>query len=300
MTKLKFTFFVLLLSVFISISSCELFDNSEDTLPENTIEELVNERQDYSLFKEAVERTGVGLGSRTHFVPRNSAFEAYLDGRSIADIDIDELTTLMEYHSLYDEYQYSVLPAGYSKSPAYYRHDGKINRMDIHINTANTPEINGKVMITVENIVKEDGIIHEVDQVILPPTTIELAEIHGLDSFVAAVDLVGLRPLISGNGPYSIYAPTNEAFRTVMAQKGWNSISDITFLEGRIKDHIFENAIVLTDAPETLDAIGGVRVFFTGANVLIDDNQNDCELVDRNIQGVNGVLHTIDDFFGIL
>lgn len=306
MTKMKFIFSSLLLLI-LSISSCELFDIDDgvEEEPKNDLKSLLSERVGYSLFNEALDKIGLEVENRTIFVPRNDAFETYLNGRSLDDIDPIELEYLMNYHILFGQMTQQELPTGYSQTDAFYRYDddGTLNRMDMYINTANNLAINQKVKITLADIVVDDGVIHEVDKVIAPPTTLELAEIHGLDSFVAAVDLLGLRPLISESGPYSIYAPTNEAFQTVMAQKGWNSLSDIptSTLESTIKYHIAENAIVLEDNPESFDAMNNRRIFiYGGSGRLIDENQNDCYIVDRNIQGVNGVLHTIDDILGIL
>jgi len=304
MTKMKFIFssLLLLLSLFL-ISSCELFDigdsNVDDEL-KNDLETLLSQRAGYSLFNEALDKIGLEVGNRTIFVPRNAAFETYLNGRSLDNIDPIELEYLMNYHILFGQMTQQELPTGYSQTEAFYRNDNGINRMDMYINTADDPAINQKVKITLADIVVDDGVIHEVDQVITPPTTLELAAIHGLDSFVAAVDLLGLRPLISDSGPYSIYAPTNEAFQTVMAQKGWNSLADISGLESTIKYHIAENAIKLSNSPESFDAMNGGRIFIYGEGGIIDDNQNSCLFVDKNIQGGNGLLHTIDDILGIL
>ena len=304
MTNMKFIFSSLLLMLLLSISSCELFDidGGVEEEPKNDLKSLLSERTGYSLFNEALDKIGLEVGNRTIFVPRNAAFETYLNGRSLDDIDLTELEYLMNYHILFGQMTQQELPTGYSQTDAFYRYDddGTLNRMDMYINTANNLAINQKVKITLADIVVDDGVIHEVDQVITPPTTLELAAIHGLDSFVAAVDLLGLRPLISDSGPYSIYAPTNEAFQTVMAQKGWNSLADISGLESTIKYHIAENAIKLSDSPESFDAMNGGRIFIYGEGGIIDDNQNSCLFVDKNIQGGNGLLHTIDDILGVL
>ena len=304
MTNMKFIFSSLLLMLLLSISSCELFDidGGVEEEPKNDLKSLLSERTGYSLFNEALDKIGLEVGNRTIFVPRNAAFETYLNGRSLDDIDLTELEYLMNYHILFGQMTQQELPTGYSQTDAFYRYDddGTLNRMDMYINTANNLAVNQKVKITLADIVVDDGVIHEVDQVITPPTTLELAAIHGLDSFVAAVDLLGLRPLISDSGPYSIYAPTNEAFQTVMAQKGWNSLADISGLESTIKYHIAENAIKLSDSPESFDAMNGGRIFIYGEGGIIDDNQNSCLFVDKNIQGGNGLLHTIDDILGVL
>lgn len=62
----------------------------------------------------------------------------------------------------------------------------------------------------------KNGVIHVIDQVLLPPTVVGQALAN--DSFsilVQAVVKAGLVETLSGAGPFTILAPTNEAFQSL-------------------------------------------------------------------------------------
>ena len=70
-----------------------------------------------------------------------------------------------------------------------------------------------KVLIT--DIVCSNGIVHVIDSVLMPETR-SLPELAGrgrpFQTLVAAVKAAGLRDALAGEGPFTILAPTDEAF----------------------------------------------------------------------------------------
>jgi transforming growth factor-beta-induced protein len=83
----------------------------------------------------------------------------------------------------------------------------------------------GNVMVDGANVIKTDietsnGIIHVIDSVILPSELDIVGTAAGNETFstlVAAVKAAGLVETLQGEGPFTVFAPTNEAFAKLPA-----------------------------------------------------------------------------------
>merc|ERR1711918_13909 len=69
------------------------------------------------------------------------------------------------------------------------------------------------------DVAATNGVVHIIDQVLLPPSTptgkniVQLAAATAdLSTLVTAVKAGGLVDTLSGAGPFTVFAPTNEAF----------------------------------------------------------------------------------------
>ncbi|MCB0014728.1 MAG: fasciclin domain-containing protein, partial [Anaerolineales bacterium] len=82
--------------------------------------------------------------------------------------------------------------------------------------------LNGTTEVIITDIVASNGIIHVIDSVLLPPSMMaeemlpSIAEIAVADgnftTLVAALDAAGLVETLSGEGEFTVFAPTDEAF----------------------------------------------------------------------------------------
>merc|ERR1712232_1370502 len=77
-----------------------------------------------------------------------------------------------------------------------------------------------KNVITADNVAS-NGVVHIIDGVLIPPATpniVRLAEsVKDLSTLVAAVVAGGLADTLSSPGPFTVFAPTNEAFAALPA-----------------------------------------------------------------------------------
>lgn len=83
---------------------------------------------------------------------------------------------------------------------------------ELVIDASEGVKING-ASVTTADIACANGVIHVIDTVLLPKNIVEIAA--GNDDFstlVAAVKAAGLVETLSGDGPFTVFAPTNEAF----------------------------------------------------------------------------------------
>ena len=162
----------------------------------------------------------------------------------------------------------------------------------------------GKVTVDNSNVVKTDiacsnGLIHVIDQVFLPasddiPTTAVKA--GTFKTLVAAVKAAGLADALSGKGPFTVFAPTDEAF----AKLPPGTIATLlepenkTKLAAILKYHVVPGRVYSTDAlaagkAETLQG-DSVKIAVNGSAAMV----NGAKLVATDIDASNGVIHVID------
>merc|ERR1711998_511865 len=171
-------------------------------------------------------------GKFTVFAPTNEAFKA-LPAGTLASLMKPEnkakLADILKYHVLPEE----LLPTQLKPFQAVQTVEGK----PLHVQ-----EWDGKVHVgpsleskDLKNVIKADnlasnGVVHIIDGVLLPPSTdsamlvpelqswrqniVQLAEhTPDLSTLVSTVVAAGLADTLSSAGKFTVFAPTNEAFK---------------------------------------------------------------------------------------
>merc|ERR1712178_449706 len=155
-------------------------------------------------------------GPFTVFAPTNEAFAA-LPAGTLAKLmkpeSKKELVDILTYHVLPEK----VLSTNLQASQAVKTVEGK----PLHVTKWNGNVRVGASLKDLKNVVKADnlasnGVVHIIDGVLIPPTTpniVQLAEpVKDLSTLVAAVVAGDLADTLSSPGPFTVFAPTNEAF----------------------------------------------------------------------------------------
>lgn len=163
---------------------------------------------------------------------------------------------------------------------------------------------NGKVNVDQATVVKADimtsnGVIHVIDQVIMPTSDDLVGVAAGNDAFstlVAAVKAAGLVETLQGEGPFTVLAPTNDAFAKL--PKG--TVEDLLKPENKEKltailtYHVIPGKIMSSDvgSGESAATVNGkeVTVEVDGDTVMIGD----AKVVKTDVEATNGVIHVID------
>ncbi len=174
----------------------------------------------------------------------------------------------------------------------------------------------GKVRINDANVVKTDivcsnGIIHVIDAVILPPeknqqasaTSTAKADVvdtavaaGSFKTLVAAVQAAGLVETLKGDGPFTVFAPTDEAFAKLPA----GTVEDLLKPENReqlqaiLTYHVVPGRVMAADVVKLKSAntVNGESV-----SITVDDGKvriDEATVVKADIECANGVIHVID------
>lgn len=111
---------------------------------------------------------------------------------------------------------------------------------------------------------------------------------------VEAVSKAGLVDALSADGPFTVFAPTNEAFNALFKQLGIKGIADLTAdqLKPILTYHVVSGKVMSTDLSNTSVAtLNGQKVKIDLSNGV---HINESKVVKADISGKNGVVHVID------
>lgn len=162
----------------------------------------------------------------------------------------------------------------------------------------------GKVSVDGANVIKTDiessnGVIHVIDSVILPADKDIVDTAVGAGSFntlVAAVKAAGLVDTLKSKGPFTVFAPTDEAF----AKLPEGTIANLLKPENKdqlvailtyhvVAGKVMASDVVKVSSAETVNGKAAV-VKVNDAGVMIDN----AKVVATDIETSNGVIHVID------
>ncbi|MDO8953110.1 MAG: fasciclin domain-containing protein [Draconibacterium sp.] len=111
---------------------------------------------------------------------------------------------------------------------------------------------------------------------------------------VEAVTKAGLGGALSAEGPFTVFAPTNEAFTALFKQLGVGGVKDLTAeqLTPILTYHVVSGKVMSTDLTNTSVAT------LNGQKIKIDLSNgvkiNESKVTKADISGTNGVVHVID------
>ena len=112
-------------------------------------------------------------------------------------------------------------------------------------------------------------------------------------TLVAAVQAAGLVDTLKGAGPFTVFAPTEEAFSKLPAGTVDSLLKDIPQLTKILTYHVVSGKVLSSDVVK-LDKATTVQ----GSDVKIDASQgvkvNDATVVTPDVEADNGVIHVID------
>ncbi|MBD2016367.1 fasciclin domain-containing protein [Microcoleus sp. FACHB-53] len=112
-------------------------------------------------------------------------------------------------------------------------------------------------------------------------------------TLVAAVQAAGLVDTLKGAGPFTVFAPTDEAFSKLPAGTVDSLLKDIPQLTKILTYHVVSGKVLSSDVVK-LDKATTVQ----GSDVKIDASNgvkvNDATVVTPDVEADNGVIHVID------
>lgn len=235
-----------------------------------------------------------GSGPFTVFAPTNDAFSQLFNDLKVSginDLSADVLTPILLYHVLGQSVKSSGLVSGYVSTLS--TGPGRSN-ISLKVD-ATTVKLNGDVSIIATDVVGTNGIIHVIDKVLLPPTVVDIALANSNFSIlVSALVKAELVETLNGEGPFTVFAPTNDAFNALFAQLGVSGVNDLTKeqLTPILLDHVVSGNINSTQLTSgNVQTLGNPININVGNSVVINGNIN---VILANVQARNGIIHVID------
>lgn len=115
-----------------------------------------------------------------------------------------------------------------------------------------------------------------------------------LRTFTEALRVAGLEEMLSGKGPFTIFAPTNTAFSKLSREEYHGLLADSDRLARVLCHHVVPGRVRAPrpDAPRLAMPIDGAELTLSAR---ADRYQvDDASIVRTNIRASNGVIHAID------
>ena len=269
----------------------------------NTIVDVAMANEDFSILVTALQKTGLDevLANEeamfTVFAPTNEAFGALLTELGVASLDdvaVADLTNILLYHVLDDTNMAADISTGYFSTFASGPSDG--TNLSFYVDMEMTM-INNRAKITATDITADNGVIHVLNKVILPLSIVDIAVNNPTFSIlVEALTKADLVSALSADGPFTVFAPTNDAFNALFTELGVTGIADLSaealtpiLLAHVVSGNVTSGQLTSGDV-QTLNTEKKISIDISNG-VKIDDNS---KVILADVQGTNGVIHVID------
>ncbi len=127
------------------------------------------------------------------------------------------------------------------------------------------------------------------------PTLVEVASSAGtFTTLIQAVQAAGLEETLSGPGPFTVFAPTDDAFAKLPAGTLEGLLADNAQLTKVLTYHVVAGKVMAADVQTLTSAptVAGsdLAIDTSGGNVKV----NDATVTQADIEADNGVIHVID------
>ena len=296
-------------------------NNSQQATPAATptITELVVDTEALSTLEAAVVEASLadtlkGDGPFTVFAPSDDAFAALLSDLGITADELlarDDLADVLTYHVVPTE----ALAADLSDGQRLATVQGE--ELLVSIEDGNVM-INGVSVVT-PDVRATNGVVHIVDGVLLPGgdqlqaaeitangTIVDIAVDNGFNTLVSAVTEAGLADTLAGDGEFTVFAPTDEAFGNLLS--ALDVSADELLARDDLADILLFHVVSGRLLAEDVIAASGTNVdtLLAGSewHVLVEDGnvfilnpttaEKIAQVTATDIQATNGVVHVID------
>lgn len=268
-----------------------------------------------------------GEGPYTVFAPTDAAFEEF--GLNLSDFDTEAenetLAKILSYHVAMGSVMSSSITSGMEVN--------SLIQEPISVSVFNGSVIlNGEALVTQADVMTSNGVIHVINKVLMPPSMSPQGppgeicydmETHTIDvtkteetcekmwtpsvdipttaaattihtALVAALDKANLVETLKGEGPFTVFAPTDQAFADAgINLDDYDTEEKISALAGILTYHVVSGKVMSTDLTDGMEATAlsdDVLKFTVGDAVLV----NDATVVIADVPVSNGVIHVID------
>jgi transforming growth factor-beta-induced protein len=285
------------------LASCNKDEDDEPMVQSKNIVETASSDPQFSILVSALQKADLaaalqGTGPFTVFAPTNDAFNtlfSQLGVSGIDDLSAETLTPILLNHVVSGNVKSSDISTGYATT-LNNTAPGQ-NSVKVFIEKTSMVKVDGS-KVTTADVMATNGVIHVIDKVILPASVVN----HAINNpnfsiLVEAVVKAGLVDALSAAGPFTVFAPTNDAFNALFSTLGVSGINDLTAeqLTPILLYHVVAGNVrasqVSTGNVPTLKEGSDISIMASEMGVKLNGTSN---VIATDVQGSNGVIHAID------
>lgn len=294
----------LMVAVLLGLSAC----GSDDD--EHNLAEVVQERG-FNALSAAVAKAGIGDTltdpdvQLTVFAPTDQAFTdlakrlGFADASAMVDaLPPSALQNILGYHILGARKWAADLGAeGATQETTYSYADMPASlALDFSDGVTITDAVLTSARVVTPDVHASNGVIHAIDKVLVPPgvlNVVQMAQANpSFDSLVRAVVAADLQGVLSGAGPFTVFAPTNAAFAAAPQNLSTPQLRTV------LTYHVLGSQVLSRDIPfgEPVATVATQSITIEAGTppTIRDTTRTPANIVAVDIRASNGVIHVLD------
>ena len=271
----------------------------EEPVETTTVVDIIVGSDDHNTLETAVIAAGLvdalsGEGPFTVFAPTDAAFDALPEGTLDAVLaDMDLLTSILTHHVASGSVMSTDLSDGMMVTT--------LNGTELMVTINDNGVMIDNAMVTVADIMADNGVVHVINAVLIPEEPVETTTVVDIivgsedhNTLETAVIAAGLVDALSGEGPFTVFAPTDAAFDALPEGTLDAVLADMDLLTSILTHHVASGSVMSTDLSD-----GMMVTTLNGTELMVTINDNGV-MIDNamvtvaDIMADNGVVHVIN------
>jgi transforming growth factor-beta-induced protein len=295
---------ILIAIVAVLLSACYEDDAAAPIANDPTTFEIISESPDHAILEDLLLSFGLdedlNSGLFTVFAPTDAAF-GNIDTSSLTD---SQVKNILLNHVVQGAAESSSLFSTYLNTLAVESLSGAENNLSLYVNVGTEITLNGQSVVTGPDNLASNGVVHIVNEVITIPNVttfatadptfgilVEALTLDGQPDFVATLSS------FEAPAPFTVFAPTNDAFVTALTELGVESLTDIapSVLTSILNTHVIANANITSAELEsgTVETLGETFELDAENATITDQNGRTISIILTDVQAGNGVVHVV-------
>jgi transforming growth factor-beta-induced protein len=295
---------ILIAIVAVLLSACYEDDAAAPIANDPTTFEIISESPDHAILEDLLLSFGLdedlNSGLFTVFAPTDAAF-GNIDTSSLTD---SQVKNILLNHVVQGAAESSSLFSTYLNTLAVESLSGAENNLSLYVNVGTEITLNGQSVVTGPDNLASNGVVHIVNEVITIPNVttfatadptfgilVEALTLDGQPDFVATLSS------FEAPAPFTVFAPTNDAFVTALTELGVESLTDIapSVLTSILNTHVIANANITSAELEsgTVETLGETFELDVENATITDQNGRTISIILTDVQAGNGVIHVV-------
>jgi len=295
---------ILIAIVAVLLSACYEDDAAAPIANDPTTFEIISESPDHAILEDLLLSFGLdedlNSGLFTVFAPTDAAF-GNIDTSSLTD---SQVKNILLNHVVQGAAESSSLFSTYLNTLAVESLSGAENNLSLYVNVGTDITLNGQSVVTGPDNLASNGVVHIVNEVITIPNVttfatadptfgilVEALTLDGQPDFVATLSS------FEAPAPFTVFAPTNDAFVTALTELGVESLTDIapSVLTSILNTHVIANANITSSELEsgTVETLGETFELDAENATITDQNGRTISIILTDVQAGNGVIHVV-------
>jgi uncharacterized surface protein with fasciclin (FAS1) repeats len=127
----------------------------------------------------------------------------------------------------------------------------------------------------------------------MPKNIVDTARDAGFETLVAAIDGAGLGPTLAGEGPFTVFAPSEEAFARLPEGTVEALLLEPDTLVKVLTYHVVPGRVIAAEVkgPASASTVNGEQLTISIDGAIHVDG---AQILSADIEASNGVIHAID------